>query len=757
MRQEQRVPVRGSLQRKLLRTLLVVVLLVGVGTLSVVAYWSARTSQSSLDTISGHIAAQLDAKGRGLVENHTLALKGMIQDNAFSDIQVLIARTVDNDSDVVYGVLTDAQGQKLAFAAHGALSGDAKAKAPWQAIGLPEALPAAAQLGVQHVRLLSDEVLEVAAPIIVDKEVAGTLRYGISTRKMQEALFAAKAQARADLMFTLFSLCGLVAVVGATGVVLGRREAARIVQPLNALTVAARSLAAGDREVRVAIRSGDELELLGETFDQMAADLATSYRSLEELNQGLERKVEARTAELGTRNRDMRIVLDNVAQGLITIDSDGLMAPERSAVVEKWFGPVAEGQKLPDYLGSKAAIFADDLRLGLMQLQDAFLPAELLLGQMPRSLTVGERAYRLTYEAIGDDDPIRGILVMIEDITEILAGQREERAQREVLRAVRHLTQDRGGFLSFLGEANQLLAQISAGGDLADIKRAIHTLKGNASLLDLQVVAGLCHTMESTMAANELPPLPNELNALTRRWSDLMDALEPFMRGAKREIIEIPRTELETLLGRLRMPDGLPEVQRQLNGWTLEPVAKPLERLAEQAKGLATLLGRGDITCPIEFDNTRLDPDIWAPFWSAMSHVVRNAVDHGLETPEERASNGKGAARLVFRATTDGPEMTIRVSDDGRGVDWEALRAKMRAVGLPSSTREDLVNAMLSDGISTRTEQSETSGRGVGMAAVKKTIQRMGGKLAVESTPNKGTTWIFTFPVAVVKTKKVAA
>src|SRR5262245_60709953 len=101
MRDEPGLVSRGSLRGKLLRTVLVVVLLVGVGTLSVVSYWSARTSNNNLATISGHIEAELDSKGRGLVESHALALKGLLQDNAFSDIELLVSRTVENDHDIL--------------------------------------------------------------------------------------------------------------------------------------------------------------------------------------------------------------------------------------------------------------------------------------------------------------------------------------------------------------------------------------------------------------------------------------------------------------------------------------------------------------------------------------------------------------------------------------------------------------------------------------------------------------------------------
>jgi two-component system chemotaxis sensor kinase CheA len=537
-----------------------------------------------------------------------------------------------------------------------------------------------------------------------------------------------------------------VALVGAAGIFLGRREATRIVHPLKTLTAAARSLAAGEREVRVGILSGDELELLGDSFDQMAAELASSYRELEELNEGLERKVQERTAEVGARNRDMRLVLDNVAQGLVTIDGAGVMAPEHSAVIETWFGPVPEGATLPDYLEARSTSFASHLRMGLEQLQEGFLTRELCVQQLPVSMTAGEREYKLTYLAIGDDDPIRHLLVVIEDITEAVALQREERAQREVLRAVQHVTNDRRGFLTFRGEATRLLDQVRSGTDFDEVRRAIHTLKGSAALLELRVVAGLCHKMEDRMAELRDLPARSEIEVLDRHWGELMDALEPFMSAMDREIIEVPRPEIVELLTQLRQPNGVQNAQRLIASWELEPVAKPLQRLADQAKGLAVLLGRGDVTCAVEFDHTRLAADVWAPFWAAMSHVVRNAVDHGLEPPEERAAKHKGEGHLVFRGSTKGQETIIRISDDGRGIDWDALRAKATAAKLPATTREDLVNAMLTDGISTRKERSTTSGRGVGMAAVKKIVQRMGGTLSVESTLDKGTIWTFTLP-----------
>jgi HPt (histidine-containing phosphotransfer) domain-containing protein/two-component sensor histidine kinase len=451
-------------------------------------------------------------------------------------------------------------------------------------------------------------------------------------------------------------------------------------------------------------------------------------------------------ARLAASNRDMRLVLDNVAQGLVTIDVTGVMANERSAIVDRWFGPAGEGVSLADYLAPKARTFADHLRLELMQLEAGFLPREVCLEQLPRSLAVGNRRYRVSYEPIGDDDPVVGLLVIIEDITEATALKHEESCGREVLHAVQHLTRDPPGFIAFMREAERVLDQIRTDGEIVAIKRALHTLKGNASLFGLHVVAGLCQQIEEYLAAGEAEPSLAQIEGLIRRWRELMDALHPFLRNFQRERVEVSHAELTALLDCLRTPGRAGAAERLVSSFWLEPVSRPLERLAEQAKALASRLDRGAITCTIEHDGTRLDPEAWAPFWSSMAHVVRNAVDHGLEPQAERTTLGKGTGRIGLRASTEGDDTIIVVSDDGRGIAWEALRATLVARGLPATTPEDLVRGIFVDGVTTRDRASETSGRGVGMAAVESTLQRMGGRLAVDSAPGRGTSWTFAVP-----------
>ena len=130
-----------------------------------------------------------------------------------------------------------------------------------------------------------------------------------------------------------------------------------------------------------------------------------------------------------------------------------------------------------------------------------------------------------------------------------------------------------------------------------------------------------------------------------------------------------------------------------------------------------------------------------------MIHVVNNAIDHGLETPDERAAAAKlPYGQIWLKTFMDGNECVIVVADDGRGIDWDKLAQKARETGLPHETRDDLIAAMFSTGVSTRSEATMTSGRGVGMAAVHHVVESMGGRIEIDSRPGRGTEVQFRIP-----------
>jgi two-component system chemotaxis sensor kinase CheA len=158
----------------------------------------------------------------------------------------------------------------------------------------------------------------------------------------------------------------------------------------------------------------------------------------------------------------------------------------------------------------------------------------------------------------------------------------------------------------------------------------------------------------------------------------------------------------------------------------------------------------------VESNGLRLPNDAFAGFWAAAVHAVRNAVDHGLETKEERVASGKEAPpTLTFSAELQDDSLVIAMCDDGRGIDWTKIAAKAKEAGLPCTTQDDLVEALFSDGVSTAADVTDVSGRGVGMAALREACVSLGGRIAVESERGLGTEMSFRFPASVVHASTV--
>ena len=130
----------------------------------------------------------------------------------------------------------------------------------------------------------------------------------------------------------------------------------------------------------------------------------------------------------------------------------------------------------------------------------------------------------------------------------------------------------------------------------------------------------------------------------------------------------------------------------------------------------------------------------WAPLWSALVHTISNALDHGIEAPDERVAAGKAPTGALDLSTAiEAGDFVFELRDDGRGVDWERVRARALTRGLPAASHEDLVEALFSNGLSTRDEASQYSGRGIGMGALRAVCEDFGGTLRVESERGRGT------------------
>jgi HPt (histidine-containing phosphotransfer) domain-containing protein len=462
----------------------------------------------------------------------------------------------------------------------------------------------------------------------------------------------------------------------------------------------------------------------------------------------LERKVEERTAELDDRNRGMRLVLDNVGQGFVTIALDGVMAPERSAIVHRWLGEVRDGQTFADYLGRLDPKAADWLRMGIEEIASDIMPIDVLLDQLPKRTRIGERTLKLDYTPITRNTRVERVLVVMTDISLELQRERMERQQREMLALFQALSTDRAGLVSFMDEANKLVEALrpQAGADFEVQKRLVHTLKGNAGLYQLDALVQVCHEVESRMVDEATELAEHERTAIFASWERVQTAVGDLM-GDRVASLVIDESDFSGLLSLVRRGATNTVLERVIQSWRLEPVWVRFERLAQQVRQLSSRLGKPAPEVRIEAGSLRLDAARWGAFWSAFVHVARNAVDHGLEDPAERQLLGKvPVGALWLSADLEEGQVVVRLRDDGRGIDWEKLAGKAKAKGLPHDTRAALEAALFADGVSTRDAVTVVSGRGVGMSAVKEAVTKMGGVIAIHSERNVGTTFEFRVP-----------
>jgi two-component system chemotaxis sensor kinase CheA len=181
------------------------------------------------------------------------------------------------------------------------------------------------------------------------------------------------------------------------------------------------------------------------------------------------------------------------------------------------------------------------------------------------------------------------------------------------------------------------------------------------------------------------------------------------------------------------------------------PMRQVFDKVSRVVRSLKRDLQK-DVRLEVSGADTELDKLIVEELVDPLMHIVRNAIDHGIEPVQERVAAGKDAQGCIkINAFQRGNHVVISVGDDGKGIDRAALLARAESLGLASAEAElsdrEILNLVFSPGLSTQMEVSETSGRGVGMDVVRENVMALGGAVEVESIPGRGTTISMTLPI----------
>lgn len=231
----------------------------------------------------------------------------------------------------------------------------------------------------------------------------------------------------------------------------------------------------------------------------------------------------------------------------------------------------------------------------------------------------------------------------------------------------------------------------------------------------------------------------------TARLDDIMNMVGELVLVRNRLVrlgVSSGDEELGKAVANLDVVTG--DLQMAVMKTRMQPIKKVFGRFPRVVRDLARNLKK-EINLELIGEETDLDKNLVEALADPLVHLVRNSVDHGIESPEEREQAGKSrTGKVVLAAAQEGDHILLTITDDGKGMDPEILRAKAVEKGMMDKdaaerlSEAECFNLILAPGFSTKTEISDVSGRGVGMDVVKTKISQLNGTINIESTKGKG-------------------
>ena len=202
----------------------------------------------------------------------------------------------------------------------------------------------------------------------------------------------------------------------------------------------------------------------------------------------------------------------------------------------------------------------------------------------------------------------------------------------------------------------------------------------------------------------------------------------------------------------MAMIEGLTrDIQESAMAIRAQPIGSVFSRVPRILRELASSTGK-HVRLEVSGESTELDKTVIERLGEPLTHLIRNAVDHGIEPADERIAAGKTAeGTLTLSAEHRSGRILIRIADDGKGIDRDRVFAKAVEKGLIAAdtvlSKEEIDLLIFAPGFSTAAQITNVSGRGVGMDVVRQNVKDLGGRITIESEPGKGTTFTLTLPL----------
>jgi len=528
------------------------------------------------------------------------------------------------------------------------------------------------------------------------------------------------------------------------------------------------------------------LEAVDRAYEQADTNLSLAQNSLEVSS----REVEESNRELRLQNRKISDLLNNLRQGVFTIDSSGrVIAPIARFTDEIFAGSIVDRQ-LQDSLFSDLSAASEEMHAIETALSTVFGEDELQWNEMqhlfPQRVTrlEGLQILRVSQHPIWDEQKkLSRIMFVVEDITaleELDRTVKQERAHSEKTLTIMQefLRHEREQVIHFMRIQSRILAKIWHSLPIQDadskltLKRDLHTLKGNFRMFGLTLIARCCHDIEVELrndpAPEELVGLIQKLKTLFEDYAQLLQRLygKPLESGnilmsdVESQLTAVPKLALDRMLdifhdARHYFPSLVQSnLNRAIDRLFFIPLSARFSTLPLMVEELARTINR-QVDIHISGDDSSLPPNAMEALFNSTIQILRNAVDHGLEDEQERLLQSKPKRNRidVKWVSLEDESLVLTVQDDGAGVDTEALFQKAKTMGfikkrehLANMSQQQKLDLIFLPELSGKDIMTQNSGAGLGLHVVWTQIQSLNGSVKVHSKPGEGTSIVIKIP-----------
>lgn len=484
-----------------------------------------------------------------------------------------------------------------------------------------------------------------------------------------------------------------------------------------------------------------------------AMRIGVVQNQLRKNNIELEKTVDERTGKIMN-------MLDVSGQGFLSFGSDFMVKEHYSRKCEDIFGVIPAGRKFPELLFDDRGL-QEEFITGIELFFRKQASSKVVFNFMEKTIRIGNRIISAEYKIINEDE----ILCILSDLTLQRILEDKQKIELHDKNIIFRMISNQQFFSSFVRETDKFLQSLSQSmkmnsTDVESLQRHLHTLKGNASILAFEETRGRAEDFEDFLSeqsvGGETADIREQAEKLIKSYRAELNVIENGLGEDwldRIDHISISSSQLVNLEHRIGDEWGKNhEIYKKIRNLRKVPISKMFSPFPQMVRRIASSLGKKIGPMEISGDEIPVVPEDYEKLVNTFVHIIRNMLDHGIETPAERRKKNKPEeGKISIDVKRNEMGMIMSFEDDGRGLDWEKIDQQGRTMGLLSmdgkQKENEIKNLIFLKGFTTAKGITEYSGRGVGLWAVKTEVDKLDGCIDIHTDRNQGTSFHITLPL----------